>query len=55
MLQGTMHAYGLEIVNSGELIRFDGGVNMTMMLNKPKDAGAADKTENPREAGAQPQ
>jgi lipopolysaccharide export system protein LptC len=54
MLQGTLRANGLEIVNSGELIRFEGGVNMTMMLNKQKGAGAVDKIENSREAGAQP-
>jgi len=34
MLQGTLNANRLEIVNSGDLIRFDRGVHMTMMLNK---------------------
>ena len=33
MLQGTLNANRLEIVNSGELVRFDGGVNMTVMLD----------------------
>ena len=30
MLQGTLNANRLEIVNSGDLVRFDGGVNMTV-------------------------
>jgi lipopolysaccharide export system protein LptC len=34
MLQGTLNANRLEITNSGELIRFDRGVRMTLMLNK---------------------
>lgn len=34
MLQGTLNANRLEIINSGELVRFDGGVNMTLMLNE---------------------
>jgi lipopolysaccharide export system protein LptC len=33
LLQGTLDANRLEIVNSGELVRFDGGVTMTLMLN----------------------
>ena len=35
MLQGTLDANRLEIVNSGEVVRFDGGVTMTLMLNQP--------------------
>jgi lipopolysaccharide export system protein LptC len=38
MLQGTLNASRLEIVDSGDLVRFDGGVNMTLMLG---DAAAA--------------
>ena len=38
MLQGTLNANRLEIVDSGDLVRFDGGVNMTLMLG---DAAAA--------------
>jgi lipopolysaccharide export system protein LptC len=34
MLQGTLNANRLEIVDSGDLVRFDGGVNMTLMLNE---------------------
>jgi lipopolysaccharide export system protein LptC len=33
MLQGTLNANQLELLDSGELVRFDGGVNMTVMLN----------------------
>jgi lipopolysaccharide export system protein LptC len=37
LLQGTLDANRLEIVNSGELVRFDGGVSMTLMLNHSDD------------------
>jgi lipopolysaccharide export system protein LptC len=33
MLQGTLNANRLELVDSGELVRFGGGVNMTVMLD----------------------
>src|ERR1700675_3283418 len=33
MLQGTLNANRLEIVDSGDLVRFDGGVDMMLMLN----------------------
>jgi lipopolysaccharide export system protein LptC len=32
MLQGKLNANRLEIVDSGDLVRFDGGVSMTLML-----------------------
>ncbi len=32
MLKGTLNAKRLEIIDSGELVRFDGGVTMTLML-----------------------
>ena len=39
-LQGTLNAKRLEIIDSGDLVRFHGGVNMVLMLNdsapKPK-------------------
>ena len=35
MLQGILKANRLEIVNSGDLVRFDGGVTMTVKLNTP--------------------
>lgn len=34
MLQGTLDANRLRIINSGDLIRFDRGVTMRLMLNK---------------------
>jgi len=34
MLQGTLNSNRLEIVDSGDLVRFDGGVNMTFMLGE---------------------
>ena len=49
MLQGTLHANRLQIVNSGDLVRFDGGVTMVMMLNKsavrPVGQSATDSTQ----------
>jgi lipopolysaccharide export system protein LptC len=33
MLQGTLNANQLEVVDSGDLVRFDGGVDMVLMLN----------------------
>lgn len=40
LLQGTLNANRLEIIDSGDLVRFYGGVNMVLMLNdtapKPK-------------------
>lgn len=33
MLQGTLNAKGLEIVDSGDLVRFEGGVSLTLMLS----------------------
>jgi lipopolysaccharide export system protein LptC len=44
MLQGTLDAKRLEIVDSGALLRFDGGVNMTLMLGDA--AGAKAKTQD---------
>jgi len=34
MLQGTLNSNRLEIVDSGDLVRFDGGVNMVLMLGE---------------------
>ncbi len=45
MLQGTLNANRLEIIDSGDLVRFDGGVALTLMLG---DAAAAQ-----RKSGAQ--
>jgi len=35
MLQGTLNANRLDIVDSGDVIRFHGGIVMDMMLNQP--------------------
>ena len=35
MLQGTLNANRLEVVDSGDLLRFGGGVDMVMTLNQP--------------------
>jgi len=35
LLQGTLNANRLDIVDSGDLVRFHGGVVMDMMLNQP--------------------
>jgi lipopolysaccharide export system protein LptC len=48
LLQGTLEANRLEIVDSGEVVRFDGGVKMVLMLNQNKD----DKTTAPAPAPA---
>jgi hypothetical protein len=34
MLPGTLSANRAEVVESGELVRFNGGVDMVLMLNK---------------------
>jgi lipopolysaccharide export system protein LptC len=50
MLQGTLNAKGLQIVNSGDLVRFEGGVVMDLMLHQ---AGAAKPAADPAgETGA---
>jgi lipopolysaccharide export system protein LptC len=46
LLQGTLDANRLEILNSGDLVRFDGGVSMTLMLNQ----AAADKAKGAKGA-----
>lgn len=45
MLQGTLNSNRLEIVNSGEVVRFDGGVDMLLTLQQPDatDSKAAAK------------
>ncbi len=48
LLQGTLNANGLHIINSGDLIRFEGGVTMVMNL---KHKGAAKPATDPVEAG----
>jgi lipopolysaccharide export system protein LptC len=46
LLQGVLNSNGLRIENSGDVVRFEGGVTMTLMLNQsatptPADASAA--------------
>jgi hypothetical protein len=38
MLQGTLNANRLEILDSGDLVRFHGGVIMDMTLNQSPPA-----------------
>jgi lipopolysaccharide export system protein LptC len=44
LLQGTLDANHLEIVNSGDLVRFHGGVNMILKLNEAAAAQAKNDT-----------
>ena len=39
LLQGTLDANRLEIIDSGDLVRFDGGVHMTMTLSNADKTG----------------
>ena len=39
LLQGTLNANRLEIIDSGDLVRFDGGVNMTLTLSNAAKTG----------------
>jgi lipopolysaccharide export system protein LptC len=48
MLHGTLNAKRLEIVDSGDLVRFDGGVDMTLLLGD-----AAAKAKLPDKTGVQ--
>jgi lipopolysaccharide export system protein LptC len=55
-LQGVLNAKKLEIVDSGDLIRFHGGVEMELMLNStalPK-AGASQPAEAPKTEAPKP-
>lgn len=41
LLQGVLNGNRMEIKNSGDVVRFDGGVTMTLMLNQPNAVPAA--------------
>jgi lipopolysaccharide export system protein LptC len=41
LLNGTLNANRLEVVNNGELLRFDGGVAMSLMLSQSDSDAAA--------------
>jgi lipopolysaccharide export system protein LptC len=43
MLQGTLNANGLEVVNAGDVVRFGGGIHMVLTL----DQGAENQPEKP--------
>jgi len=51
LLQGVLNSNSLHIENSGELVRFDGGVTMTLMLNQGTGAGAPEAPQD--KAGGQ--
>ncbi|MGH6684695.1 MAG: LPS export ABC transporter periplasmic protein LptC [Pseudolabrys sp.] len=53
MLQGTLNANRLEIVDSGDLVRFGGGVNMTLMLGDAAASQAQSQTKSQTKSGAQ--
>jgi hypothetical protein len=40
LLQGTLNANRLDILDSGDLVRFHGGVVMDMMLNQSPPANS---------------
>ncbi len=42
LLQGVLNSNGLRIENSGDVVRFEGGVTMTLMLNQSATPAAAD-------------
>ncbi len=54
LLQGVLNANGLEIVDSGDLVRFQNGVSMTVRLQQPGNAArAGDGAAPAAKAGAQ--
>jgi lipopolysaccharide export system protein LptC len=57
LLQGVLNSNGLRIENSGDVVRFEGGVTMTLMLNQPAAPAAADAPaaapQNQNKVGAQ--
>ena len=56
LLQGVLNSNGLRIENSGDVVRFEGGVTMTLMLNQSAAPAAADTPaapQTPNKAGAQ--
>ncbi len=58
LLQGTLNANGLEIIDSGDRVLFDNGVSMTLKLQQPDKGGHIDGQGGqgappPAKAGAQ--
>jgi lipopolysaccharide export system protein LptC len=56
LLKGHLNANRLEVLNAGELLRFGGGVSMTLMLHASEDKaeGRTENSANAQEAAAQP-
>jgi lipopolysaccharide export system protein LptC len=49
LLNGTLVADGLKIINSGEIVRFEGNVVMNLMLDQPEQAAPpAEPVEPPK-------
>jgi lipopolysaccharide export system protein LptC len=53
LLQGTLDANRLEIVDSGDVVRFDGGVSMILMLNEASTVKGQGAASEQVKAGAQ--
>lgn len=54
LLQGVLNSNGLRIENSGDLVRFEGGVSMTVMLNQGPTGSTLAAPQVPQDkAGAQ--
>ena len=50
LLNGTLVADGLKIINSGEIVRFEGNVVMNLTLDQP-EASAAEQPPKTRSLG----
>jgi len=48
LLNGTLLADGLKILNSGEIVRFEGNVRMNLMMDQPEAAPAEPSAEPPK-------
>lgn len=48
LLNGTLLADGLKILNSGEIVRFEGNVRMNLMMDQPEAAAAEPVAEPPK-------
>lgn len=54
LLNGTLDAQRLRIVERGELVRFEGGVSMTLMLDSPSAEHSAGTEAEADDAGNRP-
>lgn len=48
LLNGTLLADGLKIINSGEIVRFEGNVRMNLMMDQPEASPAEPAAEPPK-------